>query len=364
MNEMRVMNRPDDYTKANIDPEHVAVWEEGERNAGGAGCLEWWYFDCDTEDGIKIGTNFSLYPILTGCTGNGYQPFVYFNIQLPNGTVKNHFQMFTNEQTSVSKNRCNVMMGDNRFEGDLDSYHMVINGDEGTKIDVTLKSTSTPWRPGTGYILNEKTEDYFTWLCAVPRGEVNGTMTVDGKEYTIKGTGYHDHQWPSTLTFFFWNQWVWARQQTGEYTLVLFDCVAPKDMDYKRIPVFFVQDGEGNVVFDNTETDTCSVEIPETMVHEQCGRTYPALSKYTFTKGDVTVEYTLTAGREFVYTDHYAMAPEPLKKIFDAKGVDTKYSRFAATGDFVMKKNGETILVFSGDLLYELESFTKEYYLG
>lgn len=48
---------------------------------------------------------------------------------------------------------------------------------------------------------------------------------------------------------------------------------------------------------------------------------------------------------------------------FDAKGVDTKYSRFAVTGDFVMKKNGETVLELSGDLLYELESFTKNYVL-
>ena len=81
----------------------------------------------------------------------------------------------------------------------------------------------------------------------------------------------------------------------------------------------------------------------------------PAVSKYIFTKGDTEVEYTLTAGKEFVYTDHYAIAPDPLKAIFDAKGVDTKYSRFAATGDFVMKKDGKTVLEFSGDLLYELE---------
>ena len=271
--------------------------------------------------------------------------------------------MFKDEDTHVSKDKCEVVLGGNRFEGDLDTYHLLINGDEGTRMDLTLKSTSSAWRPGTGYVLNEATDQFFTWLCAVPRGDVSGTLTVDGKEYDIKGTGYHDHQWPSIQTFFFWNQWVWARQQHDDYTLVLFDCVAPAANDYRRIPIFFIEDKEGNVIFDNTDTETCRVEIPEKMVHDKCRRTYPAISKYIFTKGDTEVEYTLTAGKEFVYTDHYELAPAPLKAIFDAKGVNTKYSRFAATGDFVMKKGGAKILEFSGDLLYELESFTENYYL-
>lgn len=262
--------------------------------------------------------------MLTGASGEGYNPFVYFNIQMPDGTVKNHFMMFKDEDTHVSKDKCEVVLGGNRFEGDLNTYHLLINGDEGTRMDLTLKSTSSAWRPGTGY---------------------------------------HDHQWPSIQTFFFWNQWVWARQQHDDYTLVLFDCVAPAANDYRRIPIFFIEDKEGNVIFDNTDTETCRVEIPEKMVHDKCKRTYPAISKYIFTKGDTEVEYTLTAGKEFVYTDHYELAPAPLKAIFDAKGVNTKYSRFAATGDFVMKKGGAKILEFSGDLLYELESFTENYYL-
>ena len=55
METIRVMNRAEDFAEANINKDHVEVWEEGERNKGNKGCLEWWYFDCDTEDGIKIG---------------------------------------------------------------------------------------------------------------------------------------------------------------------------------------------------------------------------------------------------------------------------------------------------------------------
>ena len=40
METIRVMNRPEDYAEANINKEHVEVWEEGERNKGNKGCLE------------------------------------------------------------------------------------------------------------------------------------------------------------------------------------------------------------------------------------------------------------------------------------------------------------------------------------
>ena len=87
--------------------------------------------------------------MLTGASGEGYNPFVYFNIQMPDGTVKNHFMMFKDEDASAGKEKCEVVLGSNRFEGDLDTYHLMINGDEGTKMDLTLKSTSSAWRPGS-----------------------------------------------------------------------------------------------------------------------------------------------------------------------------------------------------------------------
>ena len=60
--------------------------------------------------------------------------------------------------------------------------------------------------------------------------------------------------------------------------MVLFDCVAPAANDHRRIPIFFIEGRDGNMVFDNTDTETCRVEIPETMVHDKCERTYPAVS--------------------------------------------------------------------------------------
>ena len=82
METIREMNRPDDYAEANINQDHVEVWEDGVRNNGNKGCLEWWYFDCDTEDGIKIGVNFSLYQVLTSAFSFKINGFSFLSLSL------------------------------------------------------------------------------------------------------------------------------------------------------------------------------------------------------------------------------------------------------------------------------------------
>jgi hypothetical protein len=48
-----------------------------------------------------------------------------------------------------------------------------------------------------------------SWLLYMPRAEVSGTLTVDGKSYDVSAPGYHDHNWGE------WNlngvTWNWAQ---------------------------------------------------------------------------------------------------------------------------------------------------------
>ncbi len=43
----------------------------------------------------------------------------------------------------------------------------------------------------------------------IPRCFVNGTMTWEGKEYRISGTGYHDHVWENNVPRFVTKGWEW-----------------------------------------------------------------------------------------------------------------------------------------------------------
>jgi predicted secreted hydrolase len=134
-------------------------------------------------------------------------------------------------------------------------------------------------------------DQYFTWLCSVPRGKVGGTLTVDGKTAPISGFGYHDHQWGNVHTAMIWNHWIWIRQSVGDYNILVFDLVANRELGFKRYPLVFIQDKEGRTVFENTENVQC--EVMEEYLQEKTQKTHPKSFKYTFQDGEKKVEYTV-----------------------------------------------------------------------
>lgn len=364
---IRVLNRPEDYERMGIKAGQVEPWEDGVRNSDEAGSIEWWYFDTDLDDGTKIGVNFATNPVL-GSQEKGYHPFVYYNIQYPDGRVANKFMLFTADDIRFGEGGCDVQIGQNRFRGNLKEYHLSVQSDEGVKMDLTLRSTSTSWRPGTAYMrLEEAGSDdgrIFTWLCAVPRGEVSGTLTHDGETHEVRGMGYHDHQWATAINYRFWNRWFWGRQQTDDYVLVIFDLVSTRETGHKHVPLFFIEDKDGKLLFDNQgDTEGVTCEVLSHSTHPQNGKQMPIESLYTFRRGDITVEYRLTAKDEIVYTDHRARATAEQQAALDKMGLYNTYSRYLAIGEFTMRRGTETLLHFEGETLYEISSQYKDYIL-
>ena len=72
----RMRNKPEDFERMGIDPKVVAPWEDGKRNGEAVGCIEWWYFDADLDDGTKINLNFATNPV-SGHPEPGLHPFFY-----------------------------------------------------------------------------------------------------------------------------------------------------------------------------------------------------------------------------------------------------------------------------------------------
>jgi hypothetical protein len=344
------MDQPEDYTRLGIAPGPVELWEDRRRtDPNSATEWEWWYFDSILGDGTKVVIQF----LTTGqksMVERTPTPSVKVEFTDPDGTTHAARPMFTAADAAYADDHCDVRFGPHRFAGDLRDFTIHLDEIDGLAADLHLTSLGRPYRPGTGYFGFGDDAHYYTWLCIVPRGEVTGTITVGGQTREVHGYGYHDHQWGNIAFWTLWNNWTWARQGFEDYSLLVFDMTASSAYGFDRFPLCFIQDKDGNLVFENTHG--VAYETPETYLEPQSGKTYPKVAHYTFEHDGTTVDYTLTANREIDVADQYKTLPEQARAAFDKLGLAPSYARYAATGDLRITR-GEQTTERSGELIYE-----------
>jgi len=150
------------------------------------------------------------------------------------------------EKSHYAKDRCDVKIGECRCCGDLRHYDVVFNG-KAMSARMTLDSTIHAWRSQTSSIFfGDNEEHYFTWLPAVPEGEVVADVICAGtKELHHKGSGYHDHNWGNLFMPKLMHHWYWGRAKTGDYKVISFWITAGKKYGYKDHDFFIIaKDGE------------------------------------------------------------------------------------------------------------------------
>lgn len=366
----RLMDRPEDYARLGLKPDMIEQWEDGRRMPPTAGAFEWWYFDAILDDETKVAIVFH-----TSAQNNAKDEIDHPDIQIritpPDGSEHPAEARYLASEASFSTTTCDVRIGPHRFSGDLTDYVIKVAPTEGLAADLRLHSLGSPYRPGTGYIgLGDSDENFFTWFCVVPRGEVSGTITIDGQTREVHGYGYHDHQWLDVNAMLTWNHWLWARQSFDDHSLLLFDFVASERYGFKRFPICFVQDAEGKTIFENH--DTVDSTIVKSYVDDVSGKSYPETSRYVFDHGHSRLEYTLTATQKLEVRDIYKEAPEQIKKKlgsilgpligwipamlvrnkFDKEGIHPSYTRYGANGDLSLTIDNNTV-ERKGHLIYE-----------
>ncbi|WP_048000728.1 lipocalin-like domain-containing protein [Lactiplantibacillus herbarum] len=358
MANVRIMDQPADFKNSGTEPQHVAVWEDGKRDDDRAGAFEWWYFDAVLDDGSKV-----VIPFNTKGNQNtqldGAQPQVMITITDPDGKKYTDLTKYTADEFQYSKQRCDVRIGPHHVAGDLKTYQIHVEPVNGIGADLTLTSTSTPWRAGNGYF-DFGNDNYFTWLCVVPRGEITGTLTYNGQTVAVTGRGYHDHQWGNIHHVMAWNNWLWARQNFDDYAIVVFDFVARDTYGYKHMPLTFIQDADGEIIYQNYDIKNTKYQVLSEYVQESTGKSYPKKSRYTFDDHGKKIEYELSVKEELSIEDLYSSAPAPAKKQFDQMNIKPTYAREFATGTLTFEQGGQ-LVKRSGDMIYEFVYVGKEY---
>ena len=311
------------------------------------------------EDNTKVTLRFATKSV-DSTESDVCTPSAFLIINTPDG--KMHMAPcvgFNSEEISFGKDSCDVKFGRHHFIGDLDEYQIKVAPVNGVGVDLKLKKQGQSWRGDTGYIaLGDNDEQFFTWLSSVSKGIVTGTITVDNKTYDVKGYGYHDHQWGNINHVEFVNSWFWSRQNTGDHSILVFDFVLNKEFGYKRVPLAFIQDRDGNIIFENTENVKC--EILEEYYEENTKEYFPKVTKYTFENNNQKVEYVLTVKEVLENKDSYAAAPDSWKKLCDEHDARPTYGRYLAEGKLNLTDNNKVISE-CGELIYEFTYIGKTY---
>lgn len=245
------------------------------------------------------------------------------------------------------------------MNGGIKEYSIKIKPINGLGAEIKLKNLGQPWRPGAGYIgFGEEDEQYFTWLCSVPKGKVTGNITIKGETREFQGFGYHDHQWGNIHAIMAWNHWIWIRQNVGDYNILVFDLVASKEYGYKRYPLAFIQDKEGNTIFENTEN--VKFEVLEEYLQEEINKYHPKLFKYTFKNNGKKVEYTIKGKNELECSNNYKKVNDQLRSVFDQLQLQPSYTRYEGQGELVIT-DGIKLITGSSELIFEMIYNGKSY---
>lgn len=361
---VRLMDQPKDYKRMGTKPGVIEMWEDGKRDDDRAGAYEWWYFDMILDDGSKVVIHFNTKDNKS-IQKDGTIPSVVIKITDPKGKDFKDNVVLKREDAFFGKERCDVKFGPHFVNGDMKKYRIHVErtggvsgadyGGEGKASDVgadlVLTSTSKPWRPGAGgFAFGDDEKGYFTWLCAVPRGTVEGTLFYDGKDHYVTGVGYHDHQWGNMKHNATWDHWIWGRQDFGDYAILVFDIGTQKKYGYERLPMMFLQDKDGNLVMESLTVPECT--FLKEYKEKDSAKMYPKVIRYVFKDGEKRVEYTIHQTNELESRDAAGQLPKPLQFILKMKGLHPSTTRNFAEGSIVYN-DGKEKIERKGTMIYE-----------
>ncbi|MEA5052396.1 MAG: lipocalin-like domain-containing protein [Propionicimonas sp.] len=368
---VRLMDRAEDYESLGVSPGGVEAWEDGRRTEDAVGTWEWWYFDAMLDDGSQAVIQFFTTVNSKIDTAEAH-PNLKITLTAPDGTKHHGTVEVAPEQASYGTDGCDVTFGPHVFRGDLTEYRIRVADVEGLSADLVLHSTAKPFRPGTAYFaFGDHDEKYYTWLCVVPAGDVAGTLTYDGVTHQVNGRGYHDHQWGTMNVLEAWNHWTWARQSFHDHAILVFDMTTQAEYGFTRFPLCFVQDSEGNVVFENTQQVDYTVESEYT--DPSSGKVYPKDARYVFDNPMGHAEYVLTQDSVIETMDVRSVVREQLRakvgatlakwltplmvKVASSKmakrGIAPSYARYAGHGELTLIPADAPQIQRSGELIYE-----------
>ena len=272
----------------------IQLFEDGLRTGKESGNYEWWYFDSKYPDGSSLVIVFFSKPVTS--MKNKFEPYVSFDYVSKDRSIHTEYRC---KDFFMSKEKCDVKIGDCWVKGDLNHYEIYFKNDVAESTFI-LDGNTPSWRPYSGHLYFNET-DYFSWLPSVPEGKVKVNIKTKDEELNLEGTGYHDHNWGNKLMIFLMNDWYWGRAKVGDYVVVSSYIYANKKCKHAPTPVFMLAK-DGKIIADDAYNYLTYQEldlkkdpytkryVAHTLVYDYNDKDKNIHYRITYKKGDEDVE--------------------------------------------------------------------------
>ena len=134
------------------------------------------------------------------------------------------------------------------------------------------------------------------WWPLVPRAEVEGTLTIEGRPVKVSGLGYVERQLTNMPGSFGGGSqawWSWGHFYADDYTAVWTDSAASEHYRYRHFSPFALWKGSELIL--STFQFTCYVE--KFGIEPELGNIYPAVESLRASDGNVELTAQLLPGR-------------------------------------------------------------------
>lgn len=294
---------------------------------------EWWYMDAAFDNGYSVGISWQIIekPVLR---------LVQFAIYDPQGKKTDVVANFDPSAVSAAKTYCDVTMGNNRLVENYPRWNVDFRqGDLGCSLvfESLIEGFHTP--PDGLVYFSEQPPMWIGWVIAQPRAKVTGSLILDGKEITVSGVGYHDHNWSNTLLDKLYHHWYWGRIYLPDYTFIYSVGRMPDALGARPCNVMHAYKGSEMLdVFTNVSADASDI-----VRDEYSGAEYPR-ELVVRAEGQV-VRGTISHHLKNVLERHLTPGTKP--------GDGRVYFRFLSDCDIDLDLAGEKLKV-NTPLLHEL----------
>ncbi len=335
----------DEIMDGNFSSE-VQPWEDGLRTDPEGNSFEWWYFDASFTDGSTAVIVFSTKNILN--PGGKADPNVSIVLTNPEGVKISIDDSPGIGAFKASREFLDVELGNSYTKGDLSQCFVHFEKDN-IEANLTFTSKAPSWRPGSGkmYFDSEK-EKYFAWLPAIPFGDVEGTLSYNGEEIMVTGTGYHDHNWGNVRLDKVMTQWYWGRAKIDDYTLIFSQMLTAPKYGSVKIPVYYL--AKGDKILSSQEFEFTFT--PSNWSRHSEGRDYPEKIVIDIIQKDIQTKVDITDPLFLEAKDLLENQPW-LVKTFSSFFINPYYFRFNA--DYYLRiKNSTHTIEKTGHGIFEM----------